>query len=241
MNLLQLFQRACIECSISGANTISTAQNVTAASSAGRILNWLLTAWQDLQTVSDEWDWMRSSNILGSGASFVTVAGQASYPLGTGAGTSGVPVTSFGKWDRDSFRDYLTSAGVSNEWFLDWIDYDKWRNSYMLGALRQVQTRPVAVSIGPDKSVCLGPPPNGLYTVTSDYWMAPTQMVQDTDVPTGLPAQFHMILVYDAMRSYAGYESAQEVYDRGNMGYLRLRNELEANYQPQIYAGSSLA
>lgn len=194
-----------------------------------------------MQTTNDDWDWMRSSNILGQGASFPTVAGSAVYPLGTGAGTCGVPVANFGKWDRNTFRNYLTTAGTDNEWFLDWIDYDKWRNSYMLGALRSVQTRPVAVAFAPNKAVCLGPPSNGLYTVTGDYWMAPTQMVADTDVPAGLPAQQHMILVYDAMRSYAGYESAEEVLARGEKGYHSLKNQLEANYQPEIYSAGSLA
>ena len=241
MTLLQLLQRCAIECSISGAASISTAQGITPGSSLGRILMWLNTAWAELQTVSDEWEWLRSSNILGAGASFTTVAGQASYPLGTGPGTSGIPVTSFGKYDRYSFRNYTTSAGTNNEWFLDWIDYDKWRNSYMLGAMRTVQTRPVAVAIGPDKSVCLGPPPNGLYTVTADYWMAPSQMSADIDVPVGLPAQYHMIIVYDAMRSYAGYESAQEVWDRADRGYRMLRGELEATYLPEIYTAGALA
>jgi hypothetical protein len=80
---------------------------------------------------------MRSSNILGAGASFVTVAGQASYPLGTGAGTVGIAVDSFGKWDRETFRCYTTTVGTNDEQFLDDIPFDVWRDAYMLGAMRR--------------------------------------------------------------------------------------------------------
>lgn len=237
MDFLQLCQRAVLECGVSGSLTTTVGQ----VGSLGRIVNWINAAWEELQTEHDDWEWMRSSNLLGAGVSFATVAGQASYPLGTGAGTVGVTFANFGKWDRYAFRNYTTSVGFSNEMFLDFIDYDVWRNGYMLGAMREVQTRPVAVAIGPDKSVCLGPPPNALYTVTGDYFVAPTQMAQDTDVPTGLPNQFHVAIVYGAMRMYAAYESAPEVYNRGEKGYGDLLRELEARQLPEIEFGTALA
>ena len=46
------------------------------------------------------------------------------------------------------------------------------------------------------------------YTITGDYFRSPTEMVADGDLPTGLPAQFHMAIVYLAMTYYAGYEAA---------------------------------
>lgn len=238
MNFLQLCQRGILECGVAGA--LSSAA-ISATGSQGRIVTWINQAWNEIQTRQDEWEWMRSSNLLGLGASFTTVAGQASYPLGTGAGTSGVLSTNFGKWDRYSFRNYTTTVGVSNEMIMDWIPYDTWRDSYMLGAMRTVQTRPVAIAIGPDKSLCLGPPPNALYTITGDYWVAPTLMSADVDVPTGLPAQFHMAIVYRAMEMYGGYESAPEVLQRGSKGFADLIRQLEAIYGPGIALAGALA
>ena len=237
MNFLQLGQRLALEAGVSG--TLSTMQNQTG--SLGRLVTWINGAWQELQTEHDDWDWMRSSNLLGGGVSFATVAAQAAYPLGSAAGTTGVPVANFGKWIRDSFRNYTTSVGVSNEMFMDWVPYDTWRDAYMLGAMRLVQTRPVAFAIGPDKSICLGPPPNALYTVTGDYYVAPTSMVQDTDVPALPDAHFHMAIVYKAMMMYAGYESASEVYQRGDKGYKELLMELEAKRSPEMSFGGTLA
>lgn len=182
---------------------------------------------------------MRSSNLLGEGASFTTVAGQASYPLGTGVGTCGIAPASFGKWDRETFRNYTTAAGFTNEMFLDYVPYDTWRDAYQLGAMRAVQTRPVAFAIGPDKSICLGPPPNDLYTITGDFFVAPTQMALDTDVPTGLPAQWHMDIVYRMMMMYAGYEAAPEVFQRGAQAHAMLFAQMEAGYAPEMsFAGS---
>jgi hypothetical protein len=235
MNYLQLGQRMVSDCGISG--TLSTMQSQTGEFL--RVTNWINQAWEELQTKHDDWEWMKSSFLLGGGVSFVTVAAQASYPLGAGAGTVGLAATSFGKWDINSFRNFNTVAGFAGEIFMDPITFESWRNSYMYGSMRSVKTRPVAVAIGPDKSVCVGPPSDGSWTVNGDYWQAPTLMAADIDVPTNLPAQFHMAIVYSAMMMYGAYEAASEVYARGETGYNKLMAELEVNYAPRIgFAGA---
>lgn len=236
MNRLQLSQRLALECGVSGTLTTTIGQ----VGSLGRIVTWVDQSWLEVQTEKDDWNWMRSSNILGAGMSFATVAGQASYPLGTGVGTCGVTAATFGKWDRGTFRNYTTTVGISNENYLDDIPFDVFRDSYMYGANRLVQTRPVAVAIGPDKSVCLGPPPNGLYTITGDYFVAPTAMSADTDTPTGLPAQFQIAIIYKAMMYYGAYESAPEVYQRGAQGWSLILAQLEATNTPMISFGGAL-
>lgn len=237
MNYLQLCQRAGVECGISGTITSVTGNT----GSAQRIVNWVGDGWNELQTKYDDWTWMRSTNIYDEGISFVTVAGQFRYPLGTGAGTVGVERADFTKWDRDSFRVETTSQGFLDETFLDYITFDAWRNSYMLGAMRQVQTRPVAIAIGPDQSLALGPPPDGTYTVTGDYFVMPSVMTTDTDEPTGLPAQYHMLIVYKAMQKYALYESAPEVLAASKAGWDPMMGQLEAVRGPDIMFAGALA
>lgn len=236
MNFLQLVNRGITECGVSGGPLSTTAGQT---GSLARMVNWIGDSFNEIQTEHDDWDWMRSSNLLGAGASFVTVAGQASYQLGTSAGQVGIAVDSFGKWDRDTFRCYTTTVGTNDEQFLDDMPFDYWRDVYMLGANRSVQTRPVVVAVGPDQSVNVGPPSNGLYTVTADYFVAPSVMTADTDVPTGLPLRYHMLIVYKTMTKYAGYESAPEVFSRGSSEYNLMLNQLEAARLPQIaFAGS---
>ncbi len=241
---LDLCQRAAVECGVSSTAAITTALPDTdgATGSLGRIVNWVNDAWTDIQMAHDDWGWMRSSNLLGAGISFTTVAGQASYPLGSGPGTVGIfDIDTFGKWDRDTFRNYPTAAGFVAETFLTDIAFDVWRDNYMLGAMRSVQTRPDVIAIGPDQSLNLGPPPNALYTVTGDFFRAAMPMVASTDTPTGLPSRFHMLIVYQTMMKYAGYESAPEVYQRGSSENARMYAQLEAIWAPEVTFGGSLA
>jgi hypothetical protein len=248
VNYLQICQRACQECGVANgaaaATVLPTVVNPTG--SAARIVSWVGDAWNELQTLHDDWEWMRSSVLLGAGVSFQTVAGQASYPLGTGAGTVGVGAAefgtgSFGKWDRTTFRNNTTANGYKDEIPMGEIPYDQWRDGYMLGAMRSVETRPTTVAIGPDQSVCLAPPPNALYTVTADYFTGPSALAADTDTPTGLPTRFHMLLVYGAMAKYGQYESAPEVYTRGTTDGMRMRKQLEVLRLPIMTSGAALA
>lgn len=234
---LELCQRASIECGVAG--TLTTTVNQTG--SLGRIVNWVADSWSDVQCDTDEWEWMRSSNILGAGISFATVLGQKSYPLGTGAGTVGVAVDDFGKWDRTTFRVQTTSAGVGSQTYLADIPFDAWRDGYMFGAQQDARSRPVVSAIGPDQSINLGPPPIAGLTVTGDYWVAPSEMVADSDVPTGLPRRFTMLIVYFAMQKYAGYEAAPEVMDRGVREANGMYAQLQAVRAPIISWSGALA
>jgi hypothetical protein len=243
VNFLQICQRAAVECGVASGTAIQTALPtvVGATGSLGRIVGWVNDAWTDIQMDHDDWGWMRSSNILGSGIAFQTVGGQASYPLGTGPGTVGVAVEAFGKWDRETFRNYTTSVGFLNEIYMDTIPFDSWRNSYMYGAQRTVKTRPVAIAVGPDNSLNLGPPPNDQYTITGDYFVAASEMVLDTDVPVGLPTRFHNLIWYRTMMKYGRYESAPEVWERGSEENAGMYAQLQALRAPRVSFGGALA
>lgn len=238
MTFLQLAQQGAINCGVSGA--ITTCQNPSGES--GRIIQWINDAWNDIQTEHDDWTFMRSSALLGGGAVFATVAGQADYPLGTNAGNCNVSPTAFGKWDEYSFRNYSTATGFTNEMVMDPITFDQWRDSYMLGAMRNVQTRPVVIAIGPQQEVLVGPPSDGTWTVEGDFYFSPSQMSADSDTPTFLPQQFHMLIVYRVMKlKYGLYEAAGEVIQRGMQEHDRMISELEALRGQQIHRGKALA
>lgn len=243
MNFLALSRRACVECGVASGTAITTALAtvVGATGSVGRVCGWVADAWTDVQMDFSDWAWMRSSSLLGQGVSFQTVAGQASYPLGTGPGTVGVGVDAFGKWDLGTFRNFTTSVGPQNEMFLDDIPFDQWRDNYQLGAQRTEKTRPVVIAVGPDQSLCLGPPPNDQYTITGDYFVAPSELVLDIDVPVGLPTRFHMLIVYRCMMKAAGYESAPELYQRGSQENASMYAQLMAARAPRIGFAGALA
>jgi hypothetical protein len=226
-----------MNCGVASGSAIQTVlPTVTGATgSVGRIVSWINDGWTDIQMDHDDWGWMRSSNLLGGGIALQTVGGQASYPLGDDL------TKVFGKWEKGTFRVFPTAVGFRAETYLTDIPFDTWRDSYMYGAMRTVKTRPVAIAIGPDNSLNLGPPPNDDYTVTGDYFVAPSTMVNDFDVPAGLPERFHMLIVYRTMMKYGRYESAPEVWERGSEENAGMYAQLQAVRAPKVSWAGSLA
>ena len=238
MTYLELCQRLILESAISGSMTTTVSQT----GEFQRVTTWINQAWVDIQTERQTWDFMRSSQLNGGGVSFATVAGQAIYPLGTGAGTVGVAAASFDNWVPRSFRDQTTTVGVSDQIPLSWISYDDWRDGYSMGAQQTVTTRPVAIAVGPNNEICVGPWPTATYTLTGDYYRAPAEMTADADTPTNLPEQYQMAIVWRAMRDgYGPYEAAVEVIERATNNYRRIDRSLGNRRGGIITAGRALA
>lgn len=224
MNFLALVNRTRLECGVSGSDLASVSGQT---GESARLIAWCQSAWLDIQSARTDWQWMRKS------ASFQTVAGQATYT------PAAIGLADFGSWFRDTFRNYDTAAGIKSETFMDYLAYDDWLDSYQIGALRSVQTRPNVITITAAKSIGLGPVPAAGYTVTGDYFSVPSDLAANTDTP-GLPAQFHMAIVYRAMVSYGMYEAAGETVQRGQMEFDKMMRRLHAHQMPEITAGGAL-
>lgn len=158
-----------------------------------------------------------------------TASGSAINTSGTQSGTH--TITS---------NNTTTFVGFKSEVFMDYLEYSLWRDTYEFGALRQVQTRPLQITITPNKSIGVAPFPIDGYTVLGDYFTIPTEMSSDSDVPA-MPTQFHMAIVYRAMMSYGAYEAAAEVYQRGEAEFLKLMRRIHAHQMPEITPGWALA
>lgn len=229
MNFLELTQRLCREV---GTGAVTT--TINQSGEARRMVDWLNSAWMEIQGKHQDWDWLRTS------ASWATVASQATYALGSGAGTIGVTAATFGKWDKETFRCYLTASGTSDEAYLPFMDYEDWRNLYQYGSNRTSINRPTVFTIAPNKSIGLGSVPPVGYTVTADYFTCPLEMTADADIPA-LPAHFHLAIVYRAMMMYGAFEVASEVYQRGENDYRKMLHRIENDRLPRAKMGGPLA
>lgn len=229
MNRLDLVRRLAVECGVPSTNLTST---LNQTGEYGRLVGWIDDAWNDIQTAHQDWGWMRTS------ASWATVDAQYQYTTVQ----CGITAGTFGMWDKDTFRNYVTASGVQSEILMSETTggYDAWRDTYLYGGTRATRTRPVEFAIGPDKSVFAGPVPSAGYTMTADYFTAPLAMAADTDIPA-LPTQFHMAIVFRAMMSYGGYESATEVYQRGEIEFGKLMKRLDIDRLPQMLLSGPLA
>lgn len=235
MNYLQLVQRLWKEAGVSGTSPgLTTVANQTGE--LGRLVTWTNEAWRDIQTAHDDWGWMRAS------ASFTTVSGTAVYPLGSGPGTVGVTAATFGgRWLPHTARNYVTATGLSSETHMDVIPrYDDWRDTYYFGAARFTTSRPTVVAVAPDKSLCLGPVPGNGYTITLDYFTAPTDLSADADTPA-LPEKYHMAIVWRALMSYGAYEVAPEMYQKGEIEFKKMMDRMTADRLPPVTWGPTLA
>lgn len=232
MNFLQLAQRLSVECGVSGTGPTSVL-NQTGMN--GKLVNWVQSAWLEIQGVHDNWGWMRKQ------FAFDTVAGTGDYlPTAVTNKVTGQTITDLRYWWKDTFRCQKVSIGVQDEqWLVEW-EYQVFRNTYRFNL--QVNGRPVVFAVNPQgKAIMLGQIPDDVYDVHGEYQCVPSELVGNDAVP-GIPnSALHMVIVYKAMQFYGLYEAAPEVLARGNTEYSRLMNQLEREQLPEIYLGNPLA
>lgn len=219
MNRLELAQQLRRDCGISGSETTT----INASGEWGDVVNWIDRAWNDIQIAHDDWMWMRKS------FSFSTIAQQAIYaPAG-----APLSLSDFGSWMPGTFRIYRDS--IQSEIPLNfWHSYDQFRDTYLIGSLRSSYGQPTEVCAGPDKSLILALPPDSTnYTILGDYIKSPTILTLDASIPD-MPARFHMLIVYEAMK-YAGYkEGANELLMMHSSEKNRLLTLLEIDQLPKM-------
>lgn len=230
MNYLQLVQRLRRKCRVSGTGPSTVANQ---AEEYARLADFINEAWMMIQRKRPDWKWMRRS------MSFPTVAGQAAYTLAEIEAT-GTGFSDFGNWDLALFRNYTTAIGTNDEYRMDWMPYNVWRDTYQIGATRNTQTRPLQFTVTPDLGIGLGCTPIAGYTITGDYYKVATEMVADGDTP-GLPEQFHMAIVYRAMMLYGVSEAKPEIYDDGKAAFDDVMAQIERQQLPMLQIGRALA
>ena len=222
--LLQLFQNVKRDCKIPGAEP-STAQSQTGI--LGDLVYWVIRAWDMVQLKEQDWRWMFGTFTL------PTVDGTHSYAYGscTDVAASAV-ITRLGRWHIDKrvnrWKIYLVSAGQSTENELITISYDQFQSLYRLGANASTTGYPVHVAISPDNKILLGPTPNGIYTVTGQYYKSKQTLSANADIPE-MPTDFHPLIEAEAMLLYAEDQSAPELEKKAKRlmrtYYSRLRND----------------
>lgn len=232
MNWLQLAQRLSIEVGIPGAGpaavTGQTGMNL-------KLVNWIASAWEEIQGMQDSWGWMRQQ------FAFDTVANTGDYlPVSTTNTLTGNPLTDLRYWWKDTFRCQRKALGVVDEqWLVEW-EYQTFRNTYRFNL--QVAGRPVVFAQNPQgKAIMLGQIPDDVYVISGEYQQYPQPFVNGTDEPAIPNDSLHLVIVYKAMQFYGLYESAPEVLMRGNTEFSRLMQQLEREQLETLRLGNPLA
>lgn len=130
--------------------------------------------------------------------------------------------------------------GLASEVFMDYCDYEIWRDRYQYGSLRQTQTRPYEITITPEKAIGLGPFPISGYTVVGEYYTVPTYMAANGDIPA-MPVQFHMAIVYKAMISYGRYEEDSFIIQLADRELKKFMRKLSSTRLSEVKTCGALA
>lgn len=219
---LQLVNQAREECDAGGVD-LSSLSGV--AGESLRFKNWVIRSWEEIQE-RYRWKWMRAA------FSFTTTANDGSYT----AAQAGIS-SRFGMWDKTFCTAYLTSAGTSDQTELKWLDYETFRQVYLTGA--QTDNRPLHFTSGDSNELLVGPKPDStLYTVAGHYYKSPQTLSADSDEPE-LPEQ-HRIIVARAMKKYARFTSAPEIFSEAAGEERRILMQLTGKYLPAMQTGDPL-
>lgn len=191
-----------------------------------RVVNWVKNAWMDLQSLHQDWYFLRQDLAFSS-------SDNQSYTLSVMAATDLRMV------DKESLRCYLTADGVANEQHLLWYDWDEFRNTYLFGSRQP--GRPIAFSVDPaTKTLWLNSIPGAGYTLSGYYWRNPVVLSANADVPA-MPSQYHMLIVYRALMKYAGFEAAAEAKAEAVENYRPMLRAMEFDQLPRVRMGGPLA
>jgi len=187
-----------------------------------RVVDWVAQAWEDIQIMRPNWKFMHSF------LTFNTAATTRDYAPGD------VSITDMNQWDQGSLLIYENAVGASDQNHLPYTSYADWRTAYRAGMDVLADGRPVLWTILPNNSIRMQPAPDKVYTVDGEYKKVAQLFTADADVPTNLPDDFHILIVWQALKYYAYYQNAPEVLEEAEDKFDALLTRLEIEQLPDF-------
>lgn len=210
MNRLQLAQRVGRECGLTGAVLTST---VSQTGENQQIVEWVDDAWQRIQATR-RWDWLWESTT-------VTITANTNSTAGSIAAA---------RYERDRTFDSL-GAPLS---YLPWADFIQvWPAALIVAGTPRYWT------IRPDKAFTVNAKPTSNTVLSVERYKNPTAMAANSDTPTGLPDEHHMVIAWRAVMLYAGHDEASALYQHANAEYKKIMAAMGATESAEIVWGAS--
>lgn len=200
-----------------------------------RLIYWVRDAYNDIQRHRPDWRWLRTD------FSGTTISGVQTYDS-TAMGIA----SRFSNWihqgarGRESFTIYLTSSGISTEGFLEFIEWEDFRNMVLVGSSSTETGYPNYISINDQNELVLYPIPDDAYTVRGRYYKDLQTLSADADVPE-MPARFHEMIKWRALILLGTFDEATEQQPHWQINYQNAMSELVRHQTPGILAAEPLA
>jgi len=202
MNFLELAQETRRLSGVGGTGP----QNVELATGMElKIVNYVNNAWFDIQAHPKPWKWMWRDYSI-------PLVPSGTQPLQTIASTTEYQLTNCDKIRVKTFRSFLTATGVGDRQRMTYMPWSRFRRRYSI--VDPLNNRPINVSRKPTGDLVFYPPPNDIYSIEFECFSDPSLMVANGDIPA-MPAEFHMLIVYEALKRFGKAENAEEVLALG--------------------------
>jgi hypothetical protein len=140
-------------------------------------------------------------------------------------------------WDLLSFKLNSVSVGVTDQQFLTFWPWDKFSSTYNIRAPQTI--RPYIFTIRPNGHIMFQTLMDVPYTLTADVYLAKDTPATDTAVPL-LPDEFRMLIVWEAVKLYAGFEGDGALLGHATTNARKLRAEMEDAWLPEEEAPAPL-
>jgi hypothetical protein len=219
MDYLALCQRLRQEASIAGSGPSTV---VDQTGKLADVVRWINMAWGDIQRLRDDWKFMKDE------FSFDTTASKRDY-TGVEAG-----INDLRKWDRYSFFIFNKATGETDESELKYLSYEVWRGAFRNQMNVRAEDRPGQFTVLNNNSLRLEAVPDDAYTISGEYKRNVQEFTANTDVPTNLPDDFHLIIVWQALMYYASDQNAPEIMDEAEVAFNSLLFRLEIDQLPDF-------
>jgi hypothetical protein len=181
-----------------------------------RLFDAIADQWRELQLEGrkKDWKWMRQQLVK------TLTANQARY---TGADFG---VTKFGRWRPDDGTYDVRCAPVGSTtsvWHLKYLPLDTFKRQFV--DITPAASTPIAWAVDDDQTLWLGPTPAQAYGIKVDVISQISELAADADEPD-MPSEYHMLLVWGALKDAAVDDAAPEAFERGSMHYRDMRYRL---------------
>lgn len=191
---------------LSGVGGTGPANTETATGMELKIVNYVKNAWLDIQTHPKNWKWMWEDY------SVDLQPPPGVQPLQTILNTRQYALIDCDKIRVETFRSYLTSLGEPDRQRMTWVPWRRFRGRF--GVVDEAANRPLQASRQPTGDLVLYPKPDDVYSIEFESFRRPQQLVANGDTPE-MPAEFHMLIVYEALKRFGKAENAQETLALG--------------------------
>lgn len=223
MDRLLLTQRLSRE---SGVNFVGPSTTISQTGMYLQLVEWIDTAHSNLQTLHPTWEFLRKE------FSKVLTPATGTYTPST------LSVSDWGEWAPEDWRIYLVA---SDEGYLPYVRWDKFRQTYGIGSSITATDRPICFTVKPDDSIVFYPIPNTAVTVKGEYFRAPLIWTANADIPLWAARDFDIGIMWRALMFYGTSYAESDKFAVGQMEYRKILRQMEKKYLPRVKFGEPLA